>query len=150
MTAKRQWVLAIVGLLGGNALAMVLLLVSARSGGGAQVIPNYYERAARFDDTLDQAARNRALGWKIAVAIEGDTVTIDARGSTGAPLAGARVRVAGHHRSQVAHGFELEAAAIVPGRHRAVVPGPIGHHDLTIAVEHGGARFVESATVDVR
>lgn len=54
MSAKLRWVLIIVGFLVSNALAMGFL-VMASSTSRAQVIPDYYAKAARFDEKIDQA-----------------------------------------------------------------------------------------------
>lgn len=148
MTAGVRWALAIVGLLAGNAIAMAALLVSANTG-GAQVIPAYYDRAAHYDDELDEAARSRALGWRAAVAAEAGAIRVDVTDAAGAPLAGARVRVTGHHRAHAARQLDLEAAAVAPGRYRAPAPARAGRHDLVIEVVRGGDRFVARAVVDV-
>jgi hypothetical protein len=44
MTAGKKWLLAIVGLLAANMIAMIVLTVIATNG-ASQVIPAYYNRA---------------------------------------------------------------------------------------------------------
>jgi hypothetical protein len=47
VSARTRWVLAIVGLLVMNVLAMVLLTVFAHSAGESTVVPAYRERGVR-------------------------------------------------------------------------------------------------------
>ena len=42
LSARTKWILAIVGLLVGNVIAMVVLAIAANVG-GSKVIPAYYE-----------------------------------------------------------------------------------------------------------
>lgn len=148
MSAGTRWVLAIVGLLGGNAIAVAALLVSA-STGGAQVIPAYYDRAAHFDDQIDEAARSRALGWRATVTAERGLFQVDVTDAAGAPLDGARVRVTGHHRAHAARQLATVAAQVAPGRYLAAAPTHAGRHDLVIEIQRGGERFVAREAVDV-
>jgi nitrogen fixation protein FixH len=144
-----------VGLLAANAIAGAILLVAATAG-HAQVIPAYYERAARYDEEIDQAARNRALGWELAVAVErragGDALTVALRDAArGAPVTGARVTITGYHRARAARELHLTPAegAGAPGRYQAPAPAGRGHYDLVIAAERGADRFVQRAVVEV-
>jgi nitrogen fixation protein FixH len=127
MTARTRWVGAIVGLLVANVLAMVVLLGAAHTG-RSQVIPDYYERAVNYDDAIDQAARNRALGWQVTAAWNG-IIVADVRDRDGQPLLGAAV--------------EIEQLPRVQGQRR-------GLHDVTIIVTRGADRFVERTIVETR
>ncbi|MDB4960091.1 MAG: hypothetical protein JWP01_90 [Myxococcales bacterium] len=150
MKAATKWTAAIVGLLGGNVLAMVALAVSAQHG-TAQVIPGYYQKAVHYDDALDEAARSSALGWSAEVSVVAGTVEVRVRDRAGAMLTGARVHVGGYQRSRAADRFELELVAAGDGVYRGVLHGSrLGWHDLTIAVEHGGRHFTERATTEAR
>ena len=59
MNAKVRWALIIIGFLVSNALAMGFLVLASTTS-RAEVIPDYYEKAARFDETMELAARERA------------------------------------------------------------------------------------------
>src|SRR5512140_625690 len=96
-----KWILAIVGLLVGNILAMSVLIVASHSG-GSRVLPQYYDRAVHYDDRIDQEAHNRALAWQIGARIEQGVVTVTARDRAGVPLEGARVTVEGTERAREA------------------------------------------------
>jgi nitrogen fixation protein FixH len=149
VTPARRWAAAIVGLLAANAAAAGVLLVSANAG-ESQVIPSYYERAARYDDEIEAAARSRALGWRVEVAAAGGALAVEVRDAAGGPVTGARVRVSGHHRAHAARRYELAAAAVGPGRYSAPAPAPAGRHDVAIEIERGEERFVRRAVVEVR
>ena len=148
MTARAKWIVAIVGLLAGNVLAMTALAVTA-SHGHSQVIPAYYERAVHYDDAIDEAARSRALGWHATATLAGGELVVTARDSTGVTLAGARVHVAGYQRAHAGDGFDVELAAD-GDRYRAPVPARAGACDIQITIERGGARFVERAAIEAR
>ena len=146
--ARTRWALAIVGLLGGNAIAMAALVVSA-SDGGAQVIPAYYEQAVRYNDAIDAAARSRALGWRAAAVLDRGALVVTLRDPSGAPLLGARVVVTGHPRAFAARRFELELAPTGPGVYRASVPDPQrGRHDVVVRVARGAEQFLERVVVE--
>jgi nitrogen fixation protein FixH len=129
MTAATRWTLAIVGLLGGNLVAMGLLIGAAHSEAPA-IIPQYYEKAARYDDAIDQAASNRALGWRISPrwSRTGDFVA-DVTDRDGKPLVGAVVTIDKRPRSE----------------HQRR-----GLYDLTITVRRGGDVFVQTTTAEAR
>ena len=67
MSAKLRWVLIIVGFLMANTLAMGFLVMASRTS-RAEVIPDYYAKAARFDEKVDQAcATEIRTGMQIVV-----------------------------------------------------------------------------------
>ena len=127
MSARARWILAIVGLLGGNLVAMAVLMGAAHSG-ASQVIPAYYDKAVHYNYALDQAARNRELGWHVTPRWIGVFVA-DVVDCDGNPVVGATVDIVSRPR--------------VAGQQR-------GLYDLTIAVTRGRDLFVESATAEAR
>lgn len=127
MSAKTKWIAAIVGLLAANLIAMGVLLGAARTD-GSQVIPHYYDRAVHYDDAIDQAARNRALGWHVTASWDG-TIVADVRDRDGQPLRDARVDIAKFPR--------------IPGQQRGV-------YDVTIKVTRGHDTYIERTTVEAR
>jgi nitrogen fixation protein FixH len=114
-------------LLAANLLAMGVLMGAARSG-HSQVIPAYYDKAVHYDDAIDQAARNRALGWHVTPRWAGEFVA-DVVDRTGAPLAGATVTI--------------EKRPRMAGQQRGI-------YDLTIVVTRGRDVFVETRTAEAR
>ncbi len=127
MSASTRWIVAIVGLLGGNLLAMALLIGAARSD-QPKIIPEYYDKAVHYDDAIDQAAKNRALGWQVTPRWSGEFVA-DVRDRDGRPLGGAVVTIDKQPRSE---------------RQRT------GVYDLTITVRRGSDVFVQTATAEAR
>jgi len=144
-----RWILAIVGLLVANVVAMVILAVTSHVD-KPEVIPEYYQRAVHYDDVIDEAAVSRALAWQTDTAMDRDTVSVEVRDAAGAPVVGARVRVAGYQRAHAVDGYDLELSAIGPGQYRARHAGRLGFHDLEVTIERGPEKFVTRRTVEVR
>ena len=134
MSPTTKWIVAIVGLLGGNMIAMGVLIAASHDG-GSQVIPAYYDKAVHYDDQIDQAARNARLGWPISASIDRDALVI-----TGAP-AGAEIHVTGYARAHADRVFALAGP-------RAPLPAH-GVLDLTITVDRGGDHFVQHQALEV-
>jgi nitrogen fixation protein FixH len=147
MSAGAKWILIIVGLLVGNVAAMVILMLAA-STSSAGVIPNYYDKAAHYDDAIDQANANRALGWHVAVSLDGTAVGVRVTDANGASLDGASVRVSGYPRAHAAHGIDVALVARSAGTYEAKLASrALGWHDLVVEVTRGGERFVERTSV---
>jgi len=149
VTSSLRWVLAIVGLLAANAIAMAVLAVTATTR-EAQVIPAYYDQATHYDEVIDEAARSGELAWHASATIDHGAIVVELRDATGAAIAGARVRVAGYQRSRAVDRFTVELAALAAGRYRGVTDSGKGVHDLVITAERGAARFVERVVVEAR
>lgn len=150
MKPGTRWTLAIVGLLGGNLIAMGVLATTATRG-SAQVIDGYYDKAVHYDDTMEEAERSKALGWSTDLTFTAETIEVRAHGATGAPLVGARVRVEGRPRAHAVDVFSVELVAIGGDLYRAQLPGRhLGWHDVTIHVEVGGAQFTRRLAIEAR
>jgi nitrogen fixation protein FixH len=149
-SAATRWILIIVGLLIANVVAMTVLVL-ASSSSRPRVIPDYYAKATRYDDVLDEAARSRALGWRIdrvAVGVDRE-LSLEVRDAAGAPLDGARVRVTAIPRAAVGYAeLPLELAARGAGRYGVPFGPGTGLHDVTIVVERGAARFTTRVAVE--
>lgn len=149
MSATTKWVTAIVSLLSVNVIAMVILATVATNG-TTQVIPAYYDRAVHYDDAIDQAARNRVLGWHATAKLVGGQVAVDVRDPSGAVVRG-HVHVTGYQRAHAADKIDVDLAPGADGEYRGTVPSSrAGVHDLTIVVERGGDRFVQQAAIEAR
>jgi nitrogen fixation protein FixH len=150
VTAATRWILVIVGLLAANMIAMIWLAVTA-SAGDHQVIPAYYEQAVRYDQTIDDAVRSRALGWAAAIELRGGSAEVSVRDAAGAPILDSRVRVEGYQRAYAADRIDVELAAVGGGGYRAPLPvARAGWHDVTIVVERNGLRYVQRLAVEAR
>jgi len=133
VNAATKWILAIVGLLAGNMIAMGILIAASHDG-GSQVIPAYYDKAVHYDDQIDQAARNARLGWPIAASIEHDALVI-----SGAP-AGADIHVTGYARAHADRTFALAGPRVPLPAH--------GWLDLTITVVRGADQFIRHQAIE--
>lgn len=148
MSAATRWTLAIVALLGGNLVAMLVLATTA-SREDAQVIPDYYEKAVHYDDTIDEAARSEALGWSAEATLFASTLEVRILDRAGNAVTGARVHVDGYPRAHAVDRIDTELVATAPGVYRAHLAGNrLGWHDLRIIVDHEGRRFTQQVTVE--
>lgn len=148
MNAKTNWTLAIVGLLGGNLLAMGVLATTAHTK-QAQIIPAYDVAAAHYDDTMVEAARSHALGWSATAALRAGQIEVRITDATGLALRDAHVRVAGYPRAHAIDRFDLELLALGDGRYRAPLRAR-GWHDLTVVVERGAQAFSQRMAVEAQ
>ena len=148
MSAKTNWTLAIVGLLGGNLLAMGVLATTAHTT-QAQIIPAYDVAAAHYDDTMAEAERSRVLGWSATAEMRAGQVEVRVVDATGATLSDARVRVVGYPRAHAVDRIDVALIALGGGLYRAPLRAT-GWHDLTIVVEHAGSAFSQRMAVEAQ
>lgn len=148
MSAKRNWILAIVGLLGGNLVAMGVIAYTAHAK-QAQIIPAYDVVAAHHDETMDEARRSQALGWSATVQLAAGVLEVRVVDATGAALPGATVRVTGYPRAHASAVIDVTLGAAGGGSYRVPLRA-IGWHDLTIIVEREGVRFSQRTAVEAR
>lgn len=147
MSAAMRWGLIVVGLLVGNVIAMVVLAMMAHSE-PPQVVANYYERAAHFDDTMAAQAASRALGWRATVTVAHDGVMVVLVDRAGAPISDAHVVASGAARAGYGDHYELVLVASGPGHYRASYAARLGMHDLVVRADRGADHFVESFTIE--
>jgi nitrogen fixation protein FixH len=143
-----KWIAAIVGFLGANVLATVVLAATAAHG-GSEVIPDYYEKGVHYDDAIDRAAASKALGWRVDATLAGDELTVTVRDRAGAPMTGARVTATGYARAAAGTRISI---ALTPdgGRYHGATHTRTGMHDLVIAVERDGVRFEQAMAIEAR
>jgi nitrogen fixation protein FixH len=149
MTAWWKWLLAITGLLAANVVAMGILAVVACHD-GAQVIPDYYARAAHYDDELASSSRSQALGWHVEVSVAGDAIDATVIDAAGAPIDGAEVRVTGYQRAHASDAVDVLLAARGAGHYRGALPGRRGSYDLVARVDARGAHYTRRLVVEAR
>jgi nitrogen fixation protein FixH len=147
--AGTKWILAIVGLLAANMIAMVVLATAARIG-HSEVIPDYYEQATHYDDALAQLETNRQLGWRVAATIERGELEVAVADRAGAPIGDATVRASGLPRAHASERFDRALDVRGDGRYAGAIDAYAGVHDVTVVVERGGATYVEHAVVVAR
>jgi nitrogen fixation protein FixH len=149
MTACWKWLIAIAGLLVANMIAMVILAVIANRG-GAQVIPDYYVRATHYDEELASSTRSQALGWRVDVAVAGDTVDATVVDASGSAITGATVRITGYQRAHASDVVDVVLTAADAGRYRGAMPGRRGWYDLVVRVDARGESYTRRLVVERR
>jgi len=91
------WPLFVILLLVSSVAMMGLVVMAARSDGGAQVIDDYYEQAVRWDSLAEARGAATELGWQasldLAASEDGLDGAITLTDSTGAALSGRKVTV---------------------------------------------------------
>lgn len=150
MSAGARWILIVVGLLVGNAIAVAVLIGVAGGDTGRRVLPDYYDRAVAWDATMAEARDSVGLGWSGVTRASGRLVEVSLRDRTGAPLTGATVSLRGFPRGRADAISEITLAAGAPGVYRGELPGVYGGlHDLVIVASKGGQRWVDERIVEL-
>ena len=149
MTARWKWLIAIAGLLVANMIAMVILAVAANRA-GAQVIPDYYAKATRYDDELASSTRSQALGWRVDVSIAGNVIDATVVDASGAAIREATVRITGYQRAHASDVVDVVMATAGAGHYRGTMPGRRGWYDLVVRVDARGERYTKRLVVEAR
>jgi nitrogen fixation protein FixH len=145
-----RWILIVVGLLVGNAVAAFALIGYAGGDTARRVVPHYYERAVAYDETMAAEAASAKLGWTTDVQVRGREVELTVRDHAGAPVAGATAVVRALPRAHADEQAEVTLVAVGPGVYRAAVPGVRpGLHELALSVALGDQRWVGDQVVDL-
>ncbi len=148
MSAATRWVGGVIALLVGNALAVAALIGAAGGDTGRRVVPDYYQKAAAWDDVMAASARTARLGWRCQVTARGRTVAVACRDDADRPVgASATITALPRGRADEAVAVTMEPA---DGGFRGVVSGGRhGLHDLTVVVLRGDDRWSGSALVEL-
>ncbi len=150
MSASSRWILIIAGMLAGNAVAVAILIGVSSGEAKRRVLPDYYQRAAAWDDTMREAQASADLGWRADVTVDGRELTVTIVDRAGAPVDGAAVELTAVPRGRVDATVTAAASAAGPGVYRAVIGGVRGGlHDVALRVVRGGERFVEDEVVEL-
>lgn len=139
MSAGTKWIFAIVGLLGANLVAMAVLIGAAKAD-GSHVLPNYYQEAVRYDETIDQRAKNGELGWTASAQFEGGVLAVEVRDREGV-----RVEAAVSVRA-----MSRATGAISDGQGDRLVGAWRGLYDVTIRATRGSDTFVTQVVAEAR
>lgn len=149
MKPHLRWIFAIVGLLGVNVIAMVILAIAANNG-GTQVIPAYYDKAAHYDDEMARSVVSQALGWHADVAMTAGAIDVTVRDAAGGAIEGAKVRVTGYQRAHADEPLDVVLLTSGPGRYRAGFRERRGWHDLVVVADRGGAHYTQRVVVEAK
>lgn len=142
----KHWPFIIVGLLLGNATAVMLLIGFSGAGESHHVVPDYYEKAVAWDQTMAQERANLALGWSVEVSAgsPGELI-LTVRDRDGAPVEGASIQIDAFHRAQASATVRARAADSGQGRYVARFPVERGGlWQLELTATRGPAVFTRS------
>lgn len=64
------------------------LLFAAQSDGGAQIVPDYYQKSVDFDQEIEARQRARARGWNLDAALQADHGLLRLQDGQEAPVEG--------------------------------------------------------------
>jgi len=104
---------------------------------GGVVVENSYVASQHYTRWLDEAAKEKALGWKATASRSGAKVAVDL---AGAPT-GAVVRAVARHPLGTLPDRELTFAQAQSGRFVSVQDLPAGRWELRLEVSAGGQRW---------
>jgi nitrogen fixation protein FixH len=151
MNPGLRWILIVIGLLAGNVVAVVILMVAAGPASGDRVLPAYYEHAVNHDAVIAEDRASAQLGWSVDAAIAGDAIEVRLKDATGTPLRGARLAVSGAHRAHAGSPVGLALVETGPGVYRAGNPrARAGWWDLTVRSSRDHADHVARLVVEAR
>lgn len=139
--AATFWGALVVGLLGIQVLVGVGAVVIATSDPSASIVPDYYEKALRWDDEKAARLASDALGWEATVRLSpaadrrGDrTVVVSILDASGDPVADAEVRGRVYHHARAADAMPIALRRQGDGHYTATAPvarGGLWQFDLT-------------------
>jgi hypothetical protein len=128
MTRSSLWIPAAAVLLAINVAATVVL--ATRVSPAASAAP------------AAPPAVEHATDWRIRTGVSSGDLVVIVTDRIGSPIGDAHVSMSA---PGIAHGdLPLQGMA-----YRGTLPTGKGHHDITIVVERGGARYVQYSSVDV-
>lgn len=99
-----------------------------------------YERGRAYNDVLEEAARQDALGWQARVRLQGGIVTVEVRDAQNAPVRGALQGAL--HRPLKREAVPLRFREYGPGRYTAeVVNLPGGQWEARLTLQAAAGRL---------
>ena len=152
-----HWPVLVTLLFVGNIGLASAVLVIANNDPGFAVEDDYYDKALRWDETIEQRERNDALGWSIAPPAEARAdadgtcwIELSLAGPDGAPIDGAILRAVAFADARASDRRELEFNGAGDGRYAAPVPAARpGRWTLRLVAERDGDRFTAEAALVV-
>lgn len=125
------------------AVNMAMAVAASRTFGGT-VVDNSYVASQEFNRWLDEAGRQKALGWRAEIRRDGRRADIVLRVGD-RPVDGARVTAVAEHPLGRLADRTLRFGEAGGGVYRSVEPLPPGRWRVRVEARRGGdvARFVE-------
>lgn len=148
MSPGARWIAGVIATLVGGVIAMVGLIIMAERANAGRIMPNYYQRAAHFDDDIAAADASRALGWTATATLTTSAVRVCLVDRSGQPVVATTTAVV-THRAFPGQGQTATLTAGADGCATAPLVLRLGVHDVTLAAVAGTDRFVASAVREV-
>jgi nitrogen fixation protein FixH len=145
----------IFGLLGTNAAIVAVTVYLAHSDPSFAVEPDYYQKALKWDQAVQERTRSRALGWTAQIELGGTGVTgrhvrLMLRDQAGKAVAGAQVRVTAFSALRAADRWTAEGREVEPGAYAFDLPiGRAGRWEFDLRATRGESSFSELRALDV-
>lgn len=124
----------------------VTMATLAVSTFGGTVVDNSYAAGQKFNGWLQEARREKAMGWTIAKPVrDGDRIRLSVTGAMGLPLNGATVELHAEHPLGRAPDRELRFVEATPGTFVSTASLPAGRWKVRLQVRRD-AREMSVAT----
>jgi len=148
MNKGHFWILFVILLLAGNMTAVGILF--AKSGDPTpEVLPDYYQKAANYDQHLDEERASLALGWVATASLADAQVEVRIVDASGAPVRGATVGVTVDPLNRADRTATATLDETSPGVYRgAVADGPRGLYWVAIAADRDASHYISTVQVD--
>lgn len=157
------WGSLVVGLLGIQVVVGVGAVILATGDPSVSVVPDYYDKALRWDDEKQSRADSEALGWQADISVPGGadrngdrTVVVRLRDEEGTAIDGAAVIMSVYHHARASELQELELRGHGDGHYSGTARMPQGglwQFELrsirSLVGEDSPERYRLSRTIDV-
>lgn len=106
---------------------------------GGTVVDNSYVASQKFNGWLEEARREKEMGWRIAQPVRyGPNLSIIATDALGKPLSGATISAIAHHPLGREPEQRLTFAETAPGTYHSLEGLPAGRWKLKAQIERDG------------
>lgn len=149
------WPMAIVGLLSLSVIASLVTVYASRSDGGAQVIEDYYHKAATWDSTHALQTASDALGWQVDATAEPaqDTarvIRLHILNKDGEPVTGLQGTINAFRPQQAQRVDQSALTETAPGLYQQQLSMlQTGLWDIELNATHDGTPFLKRIRLEV-
>lgn len=146
MRASIAWPLFILAIALTSLTGAAMLVYASHSDPSFAVEPDYYAKAAHWDEAARQAQQNKRLGWTItALASPPDHVRIRVSDHAGKPIIGAAVSAVAFASVRASERFDLQFSGEGDGIYRAPLNRERGGlWCFRFTVGHGGSNYTSA------
>jgi nitrogen fixation protein FixH len=122
------------------AVNLTLALLASRSHPG-MVVENSYVASQKFNGWLAEGRAQKALGWQVTAALDGDRLLVEARSARDTPLQGLRAVATLSHPFGAGAARTIALVETAPGRYEAPHGLAPGAWTLELRLTRGPERF---------